>query len=69
MNVCGEDPNVGAVSELIEKTISSGSDAEFDIDTVSVLVGAKREHCKLVVLDEHVAAVASIAAGISILSW
>lgn len=56
------------MSRLIEKTILRGSDAEFDIDTVRVLVGAKREHSKLVVLEKQFAALASIAAGMSITS-
>lgn len=68
MKVCADEPKAGAVRELIEKTILRGSEAEFDIDTVNVLVGAKREHCKFVVLEEQEATLASIAAGMSITS-
>ena len=68
VNVWADEPKAGAVSELIEKTMLRGSEAESDIETVSVLVGAKREHCKLVVLEVQVAALASIITGMSMTS-
>jgi hypothetical protein len=53
MNDYGAEPKGGAIKEFIEKIILVGNEAESVIETVNVLVGAKSEQPRLVILEVH----------------
>ncbi len=53
MNDYGAEPKGGAIKEFIEKIMLVGNEAESVIETVNVLVGAKSEQPRLVILEVH----------------
>ena len=69
MNDYGEEPKGGAIKEFIEKIMLSGKADESVMETVNVLVGAKNEQPRLVILEVHEALWISKLEGILMISW